>query len=166
VDTTTNSQNEDPHARPPSPQTWQTLNRITPEQWNRLTPEQFERNAQVFARLREVDRKYEKEDKSEVEGKGKGRDDSKEVATDSTPEMTPSTPKMTPSTPKTTPTTLWTPRAEASARETASRFSESTPEQSPSFVAPNRTYADALSPRRPSSAIRRRPNFGSLPQDE
>jgi hypothetical protein len=129
--------NEDPYARPPPPSNQAS---------NRMTDEQIEHNAQLLTRLRTIESKYQKENKSEGEGmgKGKGRDDSKEVATDSTPKMTP----------------------RALARSTALRNSWSTPSSSSSFVASNRTYADVLSPGRPSSATRRRPNFGSLPQDE
>jgi hypothetical protein len=154
--------NEDPHARPPPPSNQAS---------NPITEEQNEHNVQLLTRLRTVENKYqnkklenesEEEEEGEeegqgkgkgkgkakgkgkVKGKGKGRDDSKEVATDYTPKMTPM----------------------ALATATASRNSTSTPSPSSSFVASNRTYADVLSPGRPSSAIRRRPNFGSLPQDE
>jgi hypothetical protein len=130
--------NEDPRARPPP----------SNQASNRMTEEQIEHNTQLLTRLRTVESKYQKKNKSEGEGegmgKGKGRDDSKEVATDSTPKMTP----------------------RALARSTALRNSWSTPGPSSSFVASNRTYADVLSPGRPSSATQRRPNFGSLPQDE
>jgi hypothetical protein len=125
--------NEDPHARRPPPSN-PTL--------NRLTEEQFQHNVQLLARLRAIESKYQKENQSDE--KGKGRDDSKEGPTNSTPKMTPSTPT----------------------RSTVPRNSSPTPRPSPSFVASTRTYADVLSPRRPSSAIRRRPNFGSLPQDK
>jgi len=152
--------NEDPHARPPP----------SNQASNPITEEQNEHNVQLLTRLRTVESKYQNEKleneseeegeegeeegqgkgkakakgKGKVKGKGKGRDGSKEVATDYTPKMTPM----------------------ALATATASRNSTSTPSPSSSFVASNRTYADVLSPGRPSSAIRRRPNLGSLPQDE
>jgi hypothetical protein len=131
---------------------------------------------------REIDNKYPKENPKESpkegEGKkngnkerqGKGRrrrrEDRKEVSADSTPKMTPSEP---------TPFIPWRPYTqkelrrmwkEDRAQEEASRHSPAIPEQSPSFTVPSITNAGALNQAPPSSDTRRRPKFGSLPQDE
>jgi uncharacterized protein with gpF-like domain len=123
----------------------------------------------------EIDSRYPKENKSEAEenekgkekgkGKGKGRKASKEVAADSTPK------RRTPSTQiSEADAALYAAAFEDYAQELREKFREryspAIPEQSPSFAVPSMTYAAALNPAQPSSAIRRRPNFGSLPQDE
>jgi hypothetical protein len=141
-----------------------------------FTEEQRQRHLQALNLYHEIDKKYPKENTSEGEGnkkekkqrQGRGRrrrrEDSKEVAADSTPKMTPSEP---------TPWIPWRPMTRRELylslkadREEASRHSPAITEQSPSSAVPSMTYTGALNPAPPSSATRRRPNFGSLPPDE